>query len=420
MRVFVSSTSDDLVEHRAAACRGLRRLGHEVVAMEDFTAVASYPLDRVLERVRECDVYVGVVAWRYGYIPDAARPVSSSPLGALLGMTSITEYEYLAAKEKDIPILVFVLDESAPWPPRYMDGFGGQGSSEAILAYRARLMNDHVVSFFTTVEGLESQVTAAIANTRISGQVAANLVDLGVPVQAYQSVPDSGFGGEVATSAFGGEVATSGFGGGLIDVVTWARTMSAVVIDIATEWWSTRLYLLAYLLQRLTEVQRVVINRDRQFVGLLSVESIVRTVPLYHAELAHFERSMPGQCGGDSDTMGEAEQIVARFRGVFTERPEYEVKLGVNDTRLHRWFGDAMITVPIRIADLKAASALDLIRLLDYPSPFVPVVSGTETAAPEGPEVKVIDTRALRSKLARSYVSELLDMLGDSPARRLR
>jgi hypothetical protein len=194
MRVFVSSTSDDLVEHRAAAIRGLRRLGHEVVAMEDFTAAASYPLDRVLELVRECDAYVGLVAWRYGYIPDAPGLVSPPP-GAQSGITSITEYEYLAAKEKaakeSTPILVFVLAESAPWPARHFDGFDRETTSEAILAYRTRLMNDHVVSFFTTVEGLESQVTAAIANTRISGQVAANLVELGVPVQAGQSVPDS-------------------------------------------------------------------------------------------------------------------------------------------------------------------------------------------------------------------------------------
>ena len=93
-------------------------------------------------------------------------------------------------------------------------------------------MHDHVVSFFTTVEGLENQVTAAIANTRISGQVAANLVELGVPVQGGQSVPDSSFGG-----------------GLIVNAVTSARTMSVVTIDIGTEWWSTRLYLLAYLLQ---------------------------------------------------------------------------------------------------------------------------------------------------------------------------
>ncbi|MEL7250609.1 MAG: DUF4062 domain-containing protein [Bacteroidota bacterium] len=64
MKVFVSSTSADLVDYRAAAIQGLRRLGHEVVAMEDFTAAASYPLSRVLELVRECDALVILLAWR--------------------------------------------------------------------------------------------------------------------------------------------------------------------------------------------------------------------------------------------------------------------------------------------------------------------------------------------------------------------
>ena len=36
MRIFVSSSFEDLREHRAAAIRALRQLGHEVVAMEDM------------------------------------------------------------------------------------------------------------------------------------------------------------------------------------------------------------------------------------------------------------------------------------------------------------------------------------------------------------------------------------------------
>ena len=58
VKVFVSSTSRDLSEYRAAAIRSLRRLGHQVTAMEEFTATAAYPLDRVLELVRDADAYV--------------------------------------------------------------------------------------------------------------------------------------------------------------------------------------------------------------------------------------------------------------------------------------------------------------------------------------------------------------------------
>ena len=137
----------------SVACDGW---GTKVVGMEDFSACpAWYPLNRVLELVRDCDAYVGLVAWRYGYIP--ANPGAAAlPRGATAGKTSITEYEYLAAKEKGIPVLAFVLAESVPWPPPQIDGFGGRGSSEPILAYRAQLMRDHVVSFFSTPEALET------------------------------------------------------------------------------------------------------------------------------------------------------------------------------------------------------------------------------------------------------------------------
>ena len=55
MKVFVSSTSTDLAAHRAAAIQSLRRLGHQVIAMEDFTAATAYPLDQVLDLVRSAD-----------------------------------------------------------------------------------------------------------------------------------------------------------------------------------------------------------------------------------------------------------------------------------------------------------------------------------------------------------------------------
>jgi Domain of unknown function (DUF4062) len=73
MRIYVSSTFNDLKVHRAACIRVLRQLGHEVVSMEDYVAESSIPVDKVVADVRGCDVYVVLVAWRYGFIPDATR-----------------------------------------------------------------------------------------------------------------------------------------------------------------------------------------------------------------------------------------------------------------------------------------------------------------------------------------------------------
>jgi len=81
VKVYVSSTFVDLREHRAAAIRVLRQLGHEVVAMEDYVADSAVPLKKVLEDVAGADAYVGIFAWRYGYVPGA--PTSTDPASAI-------------------------------------------------------------------------------------------------------------------------------------------------------------------------------------------------------------------------------------------------------------------------------------------------------------------------------------------------
>src|SRR5215472_5405805 len=104
MRIFVSSSFEDLKEHRAAAIRVLRQLGHDVLAMEDMIAGSSAPLLKVLEMVDRSEAYVGIFAWRYGYVPTPGPEPSTVNIpvveGADYGQTSITHYEYLRANQR--------------------------------------------------------------------------------------------------------------------------------------------------------------------------------------------------------------------------------------------------------------------------------------------------------------------------------
>jgi hypothetical protein len=74
-------------------------MGHVPIAMEDYVAEGARPVDRCLDDVARCDAFVGVLAWRYGYAPEAtAFPAGlSPPVGAVAGVTSITELEYRQA-----------------------------------------------------------------------------------------------------------------------------------------------------------------------------------------------------------------------------------------------------------------------------------------------------------------------------------
>jgi hypothetical protein len=86
----------------------LRRMGHDVIGMEHYVAEGATPLEKCLADVRSADVYVVIVAWRYGYQPKES---AVNPL-----RRSITELEYAAAKETGKSILAFLLDPTAPWP----------------------------------------------------------------------------------------------------------------------------------------------------------------------------------------------------------------------------------------------------------------------------------------------------------------
>ena len=73
MKVYISSTYQDLIDYRAAVDRTLRRMGHDVIGMEQYVAEGSKPVDRCKADVRAADAYVIIVAWRYGYVPGRKR-----------------------------------------------------------------------------------------------------------------------------------------------------------------------------------------------------------------------------------------------------------------------------------------------------------------------------------------------------------
>ncbi len=73
-KIYVSSTYNDLQQHRTEVCRVLRRLRHDLVAMEDYVACDERPVDKCLTDVACSDLYVGVFAFRYGFVGRRGRP----------------------------------------------------------------------------------------------------------------------------------------------------------------------------------------------------------------------------------------------------------------------------------------------------------------------------------------------------------
>jgi HEAT repeat protein len=153
-RIYISSTFSDLQGHREKVYRVLRQLGHDVIAMEDYVAADQRPLDKCLADVAVCDLYVGVFAHRYGYVPEDDNPEGRS----------ITELEYRHAVAGSVPRLTFLLDLNTAWPPGDMDVFTGEGDQGArIRALREELERDRLASFFTTPDELAQKVSVAVS-----------------------------------------------------------------------------------------------------------------------------------------------------------------------------------------------------------------------------------------------------------------
>ncbi|MDX6272042.1 MAG: hypothetical protein QOD28_3265 [Acidobacteriota bacterium] len=150
-RIYISSTYSDLAECREAVYRALRSMGHDIIAMEDYVAADQRPLDKCLADVASCDLYVGIIAWRYGFIPATDNPERKS----------ITELEFRHAVAKGIPCLLFLLDENAPWPRAKMEQ--GTGAKKLKLL-RAGMSADYTVSFFNDCQQLALQASAAVTN----------------------------------------------------------------------------------------------------------------------------------------------------------------------------------------------------------------------------------------------------------------
>jgi WD40 repeat protein len=150
IKVFLGSTCKDLHEHRAAVREAInRRHDCKVVAMEEFGALAGTPRENCLAILRDCDVYVGLLAHCCGFVPKGEE-------------LSLTRIEYETARELGMPRLLFVADEHYT-PPIFLR------ESDALFqkqqAFRERVLADETTAFFDNDrQALAARVGEALSN----------------------------------------------------------------------------------------------------------------------------------------------------------------------------------------------------------------------------------------------------------------
>ncbi|HEU0077164.1 MAG TPA: DUF4062 domain-containing protein [Longimicrobiaceae bacterium] len=157
-KFYLSSTYADLQGYRSEVYQTLRRMGHDAVAMEDYVAADERPLARCLADVARCDAYIGIVAWRRGFVPDHGNP----------GRRSVTELEYARAGACRLPRLLFLLSPAAPWPSDAKDPPANEARRHlSVEGFRERLGKDHLVSYFETPHQLALLVSIAVRKWEI-------------------------------------------------------------------------------------------------------------------------------------------------------------------------------------------------------------------------------------------------------------
>lgn len=107
-KVYISSTYRDLAEHRSKILDFFHKKAmqqyFDVVSMEGYVADDIEPRLECIDDVKNCSLYILILAKRYGFIPpnDAINPTQ----------ISITEMEYNAAVLSNRPILAFFCNDS--------------------------------------------------------------------------------------------------------------------------------------------------------------------------------------------------------------------------------------------------------------------------------------------------------------------
>jgi len=104
LRIFISSTMEDLANERDAVCQKLISFNFEPVNAEGWGPTGAKSWEQIRTEIESSDVFVLLLGERYGWIPKEGPQAG-------LGL-SVTHLEYQEAGRLDLPILPFLKELS--------------------------------------------------------------------------------------------------------------------------------------------------------------------------------------------------------------------------------------------------------------------------------------------------------------------
>jgi tetratricopeptide (TPR) repeat protein len=173
-RVMISSTARDLPEHRDEVKEACLRQGMFPLMMEHLPTNSDDAIKASLKMVEEADLYIGIFAYRYGYIPEGHK-------------VSITEMEYNHAVKRGIPRLIFIMHDDHPI--KGADVEKGSGAIK-IEELKERIRKAQVVNTFKSPAELAGLVINSLSLYRESDLTTFHYIsEIPVPPEAYVAHP---------------------------------------------------------------------------------------------------------------------------------------------------------------------------------------------------------------------------------------
>jgi tetratricopeptide (TPR) repeat protein len=174
---MISSTALDLPEHRGEIMDACLRQGMFPMMMEHLPASGAEAISSSLRLVDEANIYIGVFAHRYGYVPKEKNPER----------LSITEMEYNRAVKRKIPRLIFVMDKSHLITIDYVEL--GEGANK-LKAFKDRLQTENSVNFFKSPEDLRAHAINSLSYHRQPDLATFHYIrEIPAPPEAYIAHP---------------------------------------------------------------------------------------------------------------------------------------------------------------------------------------------------------------------------------------
>jgi uncharacterized protein DUF4062 len=378
--VYVSSTFVDLAEHRAAAVHMLGQMRHTSIAMEAYVARDARVVDQCLEDVARCDIYMGIFAWRYGYVPGSDNPEA----------LSVTEIEYQHARTLGKPRLLFTVPADAPWPDQFRDTVtGDSGRGAAVERLRNIVDNDRLPGRFATPDDLARVVAASIHLLSSDAKSRAMSPDLAsASCLTLQTSETPEIVANITRSI--DENARTG----LIKIQLGKEKQPA---DEREGWWSTRLHLLAALCADYTDVRQLLFESEGfRLVGMCTPKQAQRALARSYPEVElAYRDSLPEPSEAAMDPVQDIKIIVDRFSARMDALGgEPKVKRWVAPRLVAGWprMTQASVEVP------RSGVTPDLLATVaQRPEPYVVLVRN-------GIVQQVVDREGLSTRIAEAVV----------------